>query len=74
MEISLRKGVDLLVEEMKVAQGSEAIPLAKLLPRVAQLSTPLLEEPTSNKFIQLLKNAPEVQLFYTFLYADIPRV
>ncbi|XP_078153921.1 peroxisome biogenesis protein 3-1-like isoform X2 [Carex rostrata] len=74
VEISLRKGVDLLVEEMKVAHGSEAIPLAKLLPHVAQLSTPLLEEPTSNKFIQLLKNAPEVQLFYTFLYADIPRV
>ncbi|KAF3342022.1 peroxisome biogenesis protein 3-1-like isoform X1 [Carex littledalei] len=74
VEISLRKGVDLLVEEMKVAQGSEAIPLAKLLPRVAQLSTPLLEEPTNNKFIQLLKIAPEVQLFYTFLYADIPRV
>jgi peroxin-3 len=73
VEISLRKGVDLLVEEMKGTQVNEAIPLAKLLPRVAQLSTPLLEEPNNNKFIQLLRNAPEVQLFYTFLYADIPR-
>jgi peroxin-3 len=54
VENSLRKGVDLLVEEMKGAQVNGAIPLAKLLPRVAQLSTPLLEEPNNNKFIQLL--------------------
>ncbi|KAJ3709315.1 hypothetical protein LUZ61_013020 [Rhynchospora tenuis] len=73
VEISLRKGVDLLVDEMKGAQMGDVIPLAKLLPRVAQLSTPLLEEPAHNKFVKLLRNAPEVQLFYTFLYANIPR-
>ncbi|XP_072989819.1 peroxisome biogenesis protein 3-1-like [Typha latifolia] len=73
--ISLEKVVDMLIENISALGGPippSGIPLAKLLPRVAQLSLPLLEEPSSNKFVPIIRNLPEVELFYTFLYANIP--
>lgn len=43
---------------------TSGIPLAKVLPRVAQMCPLLLEEPSNNQFIQVIENIPEVELFF----------
>nr|AFK37561.1 unknown [Medicago truncatula] len=68
VEISLKAVVDTLRELM----GTTSVPLARALPQVAQMCPLLLEEPSKNQFIQILKNIPEVELFLTFLYANMP--
>ncbi|XP_043702747.1 peroxisome biogenesis protein 3-2-like [Telopea speciosissima] len=73
--ISLRTVVDALMDDIGLQSGgnpSIGIPLAKLLPRVAQMGPLLLEEPGSNRFIQIIRRLPEVELFYTLLYANMP--
>ncbi|XP_078439057.1 peroxisome biogenesis protein 3-2-like [Wolffia australiana] len=72
MEISLRRVMDHLVEALSPHTGSPmfAVPLAKLLPRVIQLSPSLLEEPSRNKFVQVIRDLPEVDLFFKLLYAN----
>lgn len=76
VDISLKTVVDALMEDMKVQLGegnlSSGIPLAKLLPRIAQFSPLLLEEPSKNRFIQIIRNIAEVELFFTLLYANMP--
>ncbi|XP_062199776.1 peroxisome biogenesis protein 3-1-like [Phragmites australis] len=76
MERSLRKIADVVIEDLASQIGTpippSGLPLAKLLARVAQLSLPLLEEPNKNKHIQIIRSMPEVELFYTFLYANMP--
>lgn len=79
MEISVRKVVGTLVEDMYLHLGggigpssSSGVPLAKLLPRVTQMGQPLLEEPKSNRYVHIIRNLPEVQLFYTLLYSNMP--
>ncbi|MQL92655.1 hypothetical protein Taro_025284 [Colocasia esculenta] len=77
MEISLRRVVDGLVEDISMQMGGSphsGFPLAKLLPRVAQSSPSLLEEPSNNKFIHRIKSLPEVELFFTLLYANTVQV
>ncbi|KAK1407684.1 hypothetical protein QVD17_39306 [Tagetes erecta] len=72
LEMSLRKVVDGVMEDMKGNGNlSEGLPLAKLLPRVAQISPLLLEEPSRNKFIQIIQNIPEVEVFFTLLYTNM---
>lgn len=76
-ELSLNKLVKSLAEEIYIqlkgdSSPSRAIPLVTLLPRLALLAPQLLEEPSSNKFIQILQSLPEVQLFYTLLYSNMP--
>ncbi|WCJ42044.1 Peroxisome biogenesis protein 3-2 [Euphorbia peplus] len=76
VEISLKTVVDELVDVM----GSEStggnlisgMPLARLLPRVAQMGPVLLEEPNQNRFIQMIRSIQEVELFFTLLYANMP--
>jgi hypothetical protein len=46
--------------------------LAKLLARIAQLSLMLLEETSKNKHIRTIRSMPEVELFYTSLYENMP--
>uniref|UniRef100_A0A1D1XMM1 Peroxisome biogenesis protein 3-1 n=1 Tax=Anthurium amnicola TaxID=1678845 RepID=A0A1D1XMM1_9ARAE len=73
MEMSLRRIVDGLIEDISVHIGGSphsGVPLAKLLPRVAQSSPSLLEEPNKNKFVQIIRGLPEVELFFTLLYAN----
>ncbi|XP_043693922.1 peroxisome biogenesis protein 3-1-like [Telopea speciosissima] len=73
--ISLRTVVDALMDDFGLQLGgnsSRGIPLAKLLPRVAQMGPLLLEEPGSNRFIQIIRRLPEVEVFYTLLYANMP--
>ncbi|XP_010923819.1 peroxisome biogenesis protein 3-1 isoform X2 [Elaeis guineensis] len=76
VEISLKKVVDLLVDDISMQLEGicppSGVPLAKLLPRITQLSLPLLEEPSDNKFVQTIGRLPEVELFYTLLYANMP--
>ncbi|KAI3975641.1 hypothetical protein MKX01_037898 [Papaver californicum] len=81
VDISLRSVVDALMEEMGLHSSSgdssslpSGVPLAKLLPRVSQMGLLLLEETVRNKFIQVVRNLPAVQLFYTHLYANMPIV
>jgi peroxin-3 len=76
MDMSLRKVADLVIEDLRAQVGAtlppSGLPLAKLLARVAQLSSMLLEEPSKNKHNQTIRSMPEVGLFYTFLYANMP--
>ena len=66
-----------MVEEImgvQVGDGSlsSMMVLAKLLPRVAQMGPLLLEEPSKNRFIQIIHKEPEVEFFFTLLYANMP--
>ncbi|ESW32499.1 hypothetical protein PHAVU_002G327400 [Phaseolus vulgaris] len=76
VEVSLQAVVDKLVELMgvKFSGGSitAGLPLARVLPQVAQMCPLLLEEPSKNQFIQIIKNIQEVELFFTLLYANMP--
>ncbi|XP_047332133.1 peroxisome biogenesis protein 3-2-like [Impatiens glandulifera] len=78
VEISLKRVVDLLVEDSVQFGGdynlsTTGIPLAKLVPRVAQMSSTLLEEPTNNnRYIQTIQKNPDVEFFFTLLYANMP--
>lgn len=76
VEISLKAVVDTLVELMvtKVGGGNSTsgVPLAKLLPHIAHICPLFLEEPSKNQFIQTIKNLREVELFFTYLYANVP--
>ncbi|KAL3512198.1 hypothetical protein ACH5RR_024915 [Cinchona calisaya] len=69
LDISLKVLVDALAEEIDI---QSAIPLAKLLPRIAQMGQILLEEPSRQRYIQIIKNIPEVELFFTLLYSSMP--
>jgi peroxin-3 len=72
MERSLRKIAEVVVGDLAVQTTlGSGLPLATLLPKVGHLSSPLLEEP-NNKYIQIIRSMPEVELFYTFLYANMP--
>ncbi|KAG6514477.1 hypothetical protein ZIOFF_024837 [Zingiber officinale] len=75
VDISLKKVVEVLVNDISVqvpGTSSVGVPLAKLLPQITRLSLPLLDEPRRNKFVQVIQNLPEVELFYTLLYANMP--
>ncbi|KAJ7975195.1 peroxisome biogenesis protein 3-2 [Quillaja saponaria] len=75
VEISLKTVVDTLVEDMGAQYGggilASGVPLAKVLPQVAHMCPFLLEEPSKNQFIQVIKNIPEVELFFTLLYSNM---
>ncbi|KAL5722090.1 hypothetical protein ACHQM5_005654 [Ranunculus cassubicifolius] len=73
MEISLKSVVDALMDEVGSNSGGipeTGVPLARLLARVAQMGPLLVEEPSKNRFIQTIQSLPEVELFYTLLYAN----
>ncbi|KAG6510763.1 hypothetical protein ZIOFF_028799 [Zingiber officinale] len=75
VDISLKKVVEVLVNDISVqvpGTSSVGVPLAKLLPQITRLSLPLLDEPRRNKFVEVIQNLPEVELFYTLLYANMP--
>ncbi|KAJ1394220.1 Peroxin-3 [Sesbania bispinosa] len=75
VEISLKAVVDTLVDLMGAkfrGSATTGLPLARVLPQVAQMCPLLLEEPSKNQFIQVIKNLQEVELFFTLLYANMP--
>ncbi|ERN00057.1 hypothetical protein AMTR_s00105p00087820 [Amborella trichopoda] len=74
-EIALKNVTDGVMEEVRPhfdGGSSNGIPLAKILARVAQLSSDLLEEPSRNRYIHIIRSLPEVELFYRLLYANMP--
>ncbi|GFS32358.1 peroxin 3-1 [Actinidia rufa] len=76
VDISLKTVVGALIDDIKLQLGENnllsGMPLARLLPRVAQISPLLLEDPSNNRFIQIIRDIPEVELFFTLLYAKTP--
>ncbi|GAB2231124.1 hypothetical protein Droror1_Dr00027412 [Drosera rotundifolia] len=76
VDVSLKAVVDALVKDMADQAGGgnalSGIPLVKLLPRITQMGTVLLSEPTENRFIQIVTNVQDVELFFTLLYANSP--
>lgn len=75
LDISLRRIADVVIEDINASypsSTSSGVPLAKLLPRVAQMGSSLLEDPSSNKYIQTIRCLDDVQLFYTLLYSNVP--
>jgi peroxin-3 len=72
MDIAMKKAIELLIDELGAEiSGSASLALAKLLPRVSQMSIPLLAEPENNKLISSLRCVPEIEVFYTIVYADL---
>ncbi|KAK4782364.1 hypothetical protein SAY86_016466 [Trapa natans] len=72
-DTSLNVVTHALVEDLEIQiVENMGTPLAKLLPRVAQIGSLLLEEPNKNRFIQVIQSAPEVEVFFTLLYASMP--
>lgn len=68
----MKKAVELLIDEMgEEISRTTPLALAKLLPRVSQMSIPLLAEPENNKLISTLLSVPEIEVFYTLVYADL---
>lgn len=76
VEKSLRTLVTVLVEDPSFLLGennlSSGMPLAKLLPRIAQMSQQLLEESNRSRYVEVIKSIPEVELFFTLLYSSTP--
>ncbi|CAN0902277.1 Eukaryotic peptide chain release factor GTP-binding subunit ERF3A [Linum grandiflorum] len=71
VEVSLKQLVSALVEDFESVESSltssVGMPLAKLLPRVAQMGSLLLKEPSENRYVQIMQGLPDVELFFTLL-------
>lgn len=67
--------VDYLIKDMEVQPGGDSLAsgmqLARLVPRVAQMSPAVLEEPRRDQFIQIIGSLPEVEHFFTLLYSNM---
>ncbi|KAG5539436.1 hypothetical protein RHGRI_019841 [Rhododendron griersonianum] len=76
VDISLKRAVKALMEDINAQLGEgnllSGMPLAKFLPRIAQITPILFEEPSNKRFIQIIQNIPKVELFFTLLYANMP--
>lgn len=72
--MALKAVVDTVVKEMEIqsGEGNLGTPLARLIPRVTKMGPELLEEPSKNQFIQVIRSVPEVELFFTLLYSNMP--
>lgn len=71
-EMALRAVVDTVVVDMGAQSGGDlasGMPLARVLARVSQMGPTLLGE--SSKFIQIILNVPEVELFFTLIYSNM---
>ncbi|RXH96612.1 hypothetical protein DVH24_009116 [Malus domestica] len=72
-DTALRAVVDTVIEDMNAQPGGgslkSGIQLAKVLARVAQTGPSVLEE--SSKFIQIILNVPQVELFFTLIYSNM---
>ncbi|ESQ48095.1 hypothetical protein EUTSA_v10020989mg [Eutrema salsugineum] len=72
-EISLKSCAVALTEEMEKQTGlATGMQLAKLLPQIEKTMPEISAEPDKNRFLQLIRDLPEVQLFFTLLYSNMP--
>ncbi|KAF4385238.1 hypothetical protein G4B88_026521 [Cannabis sativa] len=73
-EVALKSVVNELIKEIGIQCGednlSTGMPLARLLARVTHVGPILLDEPSKNKFIEAIKNEPEVEMLFTALYSN----
>lgn len=73
-EIALKSCTVALVEEMETQTGlNTGMQLAKLLPQIEKTVPEISAEPVKNRFLQLIRDLPEVKLFFTLLYANMPQ-
>ncbi|GER32888.1 peroxin 3 [Striga asiatica] len=76
IDISLRAVVNGLLEDVIIHSGENnlmsGMPLARLVPRIAHISQFLLIEPNRSRYIQIIRNIPEVERFFTVLYSTSP--
>ncbi|CAA0832416.1 Peroxisome biogenesis protein 3-2 [Striga hermonthica] len=76
IDISLRAVVNGLLEDVIIHSGENnlmpGMPLARLVPRIAHISQFLLTEPNRSRYIQIIRNIPEVERFFTVLYSTSP--
>ncbi|CAN8269127.1 unnamed protein product [Cochlearia groenlandica] len=73
-EISLKSCTVALGEEMEKQTGlATGMQLAKLLPQIEKTVPEISAEPDKNQFLQLIRDLPEVKLFFTLLYANMPQ-
>lgn len=76
VEISLKSLLDALMVDIETQLGDSklllGLPLARLLPKVAQMGTWLFDEPNRNRYIRIIGNVPQVESFFTLLYASVP--
>ncbi|XP_020888849.1 peroxisome biogenesis protein 3-1 isoform X1 [Arabidopsis lyrata subsp. lyrata] len=73
-EISLKCCAVALVEEMETQTAlAKGMQLAKLLPQIEKTMPEISAEPSKNRFLQLIRDLPEVKLFFTLLYANMPQ-
>ncbi|CAN6811217.1 unnamed protein product, partial [Brassica oleracea] len=71
-EISLKSCTVALAEEMEKQTGLAAgMQLAKLLPQIEKTVPEISAVPDENRFLQLIRDLPEVQLFFTLLYSNM---
>ncbi|CAH8352557.1 unnamed protein product [Eruca vesicaria subsp. sativa] len=72
-EISLKSCTVALVEDMEretsLATGMQ---LAKLIPQIEKTVPEISAVPDKNRFLQLIRDLPQVQLFFTLLYSNMP--
>jgi peroxin-3 len=77
VEISLKCFTDVLVEEMETQTEAGGLatgkPLAKVLPQIEKTMNVITAEPSKNRFLQIIRDLPEVKLFFTLLYANMPQ-
>ncbi|KAG2315857.1 hypothetical protein Bca52824_018979 [Brassica carinata] len=72
-EISLKSCTVALVEEMEKQTGlASGMQLAKLIPQIEKTVPEISAVPDKNRFLQLIRDLPEVQLFFTLLYSNMP--
>ncbi|KAG8388012.1 hypothetical protein BUALT_Bualt02G0081000 [Buddleja alternifolia] len=73
VDISLRSVVNGVLEDISLQCGENnlmsGMPLAKLLPRIAQTGQLLLKETNRSRYIHIMRSIPEVELFFTLLYS-----
>ncbi|CAA3026893.1 peroxisome biogenesis 3-2-like [Olea europaea subsp. europaea] len=76
IETSLKTLVKELLEDISSQCGESILlsgmPLAKLLPRIAQIGQQLLKEPYRSRYVQNICSIPDVEQFFTLLYSSTP--
>ncbi|XP_047943933.1 peroxisome biogenesis protein 3-1-like [Salvia hispanica] len=76
VDISLRAVVNAVLEDLNSHCGKNnlmsGMPLARLVPRIALMAQQLLTESNRGRYIQMIRNIPEVEQFFTLLYSSTP--
>ncbi|KAJ4874223.1 Peroxisome biogenesis protein 3-1 [Raphanus sativus] len=72
-EIALKSCTVAFAEEMETQPGmATGIQLAKLLPQIEKTVPEISAGPDKNRFLQRIRDLPEVQLFFALLYSNMP--